>query len=120
MTPEETNIACAEAAGWEPDQHFNGPVHWHKGTMLARSVEELPNFYGSIDAALKLVEFAANTGWSWDGNASCQKDFTVRFYRTIPDPTGVYSFTDESYCAASKSLSAAICAAFLKLPVESK
>ena len=50
MTPEQINIAIAEACGWEPDKHFNEPAHWHKGVMLARSWNELPNYCGDLNA----------------------------------------------------------------------
>ncbi len=50
LSEEEINKRVAVLDGWEPDQHFGGPMHWHKGTLVARSIAELPAYATDLNA----------------------------------------------------------------------
>jgi hypothetical protein len=49
MKLEAQRIAIAEACGWKWDSNYNDP-HWHKGTMLARRIQELPDYLSDLNA----------------------------------------------------------------------
>ena len=77
---------------------------------------QIPNFHGSVDAAMALVAKAREWGWNckmqteWDTDWSCSSE------KMIETPQGPYDYGREVGGSSSgPSLSAAICAAFLQL-----
>lgn len=124
MTPEqETNKQCALRLGWT-QKHSSGPF---PGIMLwvtpdgvnCGRVSDYPkghyyDFHGSVDAAMQLVEKAMNEGWAWRAYQACDSNVFAVSFNTMPGSrhrTGPY-FAD------APTLSAAICLAFLALPIE--
>ena len=108
MSDQEINIACAERIGWKrhPDCHDIFIVPGKTINSPGSSTPRLPNFHGSMDAAMQLVKLAAKDQWfSVITNGDGQWVIVMH-----SDRTG-----GEVYCS-HESLPAAICEAFLKLP----
>jgi hypothetical protein len=112
MTESEINAECARRIGW----------HWHselKDALCAPDqtcplVSELipvPNFHGSMDAAMQLVEFAKTLGYSLLLESGLDGTYECSFWHLRSKPGGGCSTEAES-----DSPSAAICLAFLEIP----
>lgn len=117
VSEAEINQKCAERLRWKktPDKFYYDGIAWEKdGERIPTG--DLADFYGSMDAAMQLVEKAKEWGWSWEPEWHPTDNFNCRFVRLTKDETGEFDFTDEVISESNKSPSAAICLAFLKLP----
>jgi hypothetical protein len=116
MTAEATNTECARRIGSEepywrcpahgevpPDRAKNGSCPWCGRTLTY----EGPNFHGSMDAAMQLVEFTYTKGYSFYLE---KETFMLEVYAcTFGHPENDGAFSE------NESPSAAICAAFLEI-----
>jgi hypothetical protein len=109
MTPEEINAECARRIGW----------HWHselKDTLcapdqtcpLVSELIPLPDFHGSMDAAMELVRSAKTLGYSLLFESGLNGTYECSFWSRHPEEDEIGSESD--------SPSAAICLAFLEIP----
>lgn len=55
MTKEQMRIAIAEHEGWRSDQHYNSPIHWHKGFYEMAVESELPDYPNDLNAVAEIV-----------------------------------------------------------------
>lgn len=108
-SPEAINVACAERLGWK--RHSECDAVWVRPGCVENRVGSntacIPNFHGSLDAAMQLVERAREMGWLWmSDNLVKQGDVFTVFFKN----------KSSAHHASAPKPAAAICEAFLKLP----
>lgn len=114
MSPEEISTECARRLGWILEVYYSGGKPTGYGRLPTEpygTINPVPNFHGSVDAAMSLVSKAREWGWGLEVNYARHTSwgFLVFFQQRINDV-----FT--SHQGFAPTLSAAICAAFLQLP----
>lgn len=127
LSAEEISRACAERLGWER-RRSDGRWRINEAAIAGGTGERWvdawvwvhpskdwderispPDFHGSMDAAMQLVEKANNSGWYFSFTAAKRQE--KQFCGHFEGRNG------ESFYHYDDSPSAAICAAFLKLPL---
>jgi hypothetical protein len=120
MTPTEINTECARRIGlktpyWRCPNHGDiHEAHVQDGKCQSCNWEVTsrgPNFHGSMDAAMQLVDKAKEWGFSvtMDNWGCTEIVWSADFFQDMNTPSDSR--------AEEKTPSAAICAAFLEIPM---